>query len=579
MRQLSFAAVLVLGIGFALAGPAAAVPKPARAATPVAVNPGRTTSDINAVLDPGGSISGRLVDKDTGGPVTDMALIAIVSRFGVGSADVYSGPDGRFTIAGLPPSSTGYVVCAYNEVDDFDTSDYAPQCFPHTFFNPADFTAPLGATQIPLGVDEDKDIGEIALTRGGRIGGVVSAPSGRALRRVGVTARSLSDAYLTFDSNGGTNGKGTYFVDALPPSPRGWEVCFDGETATTSGLHDTTHGFLTQCYRHKSWHGGALPAKANPVHVAAGDTRSGIDARLRIAGSVSGLVTDARTGAPLRGAAVTIYGASGHASSYAQTNRHGRYTADGLHARHNYRVCAETSPQPKAPAGYLGGCAHNVVVRGGRTTAGVHLALPRAASIAGIVRSAANGTGVRRADLSAFDVAGHQIGVATSDAHGRYLITGLRASAKGYLVCATDFRDARSSASRNAPACAGHQAWDGAPKSLPQTPRRVVLATRQHKRGVDISLPAAGAISGSVTSRVTGHGLFDFDIDVYDPAGNPLIRTASDFDTGAYTLSGLAPSTAGYTVCFSGNAYRIAQGSNEDGPFVGQCYNDVTWPH
>ena len=88
--------------------------------------------------------------------------------------------------------------------------------------------------------------------------------------------------------------------------------------------------------------------------------------------------------------------------------------------------------------------------------------------------------------------------------------------------------------------------------------------------GISAALVPDGGISGSVTSASGGAGIAQVTVYVYDPAGN-IVSSASTHSDGTYQITGLTPSTSGYTVCF--NATGVTSG---DGYFS-QCYNDVAW--
>ena len=88
--------------------------------------------------------------------------------------------------------------------------------------------------------------------------------------------------------------------------------------------------------------------------------------------------------------------------------------------------------------------------------------------------------------------------------------------------------------------------------------------------GVDVSLAAAGAVSGTVTDTAA-HPLVGVEVEVFN-AGLTQIGTAYTAANGTYTVGGLAAGT--YDVCFDGTT---ATGGSSTTGYLDQCYNDVAW--
>lgn len=62
-------------------------------------------------------------------------------------------------------------------------------------------------------------------------------------------------------------------------------------------------------------------------------------------------------------------------------------------------------------------------------------------------------------------------------------------------------------------------------------------------------------------------------MDVYDPSGN-FVAAAVTATAGTYTVTGLAPSTTGDTVCFDASA---ATGGSSTTGYQSQCYKSTPW--
>lgn len=139
------------------------------------------------------------------------------------------------------------------------------------------------------------------------------------------------------------------------------------------------------------WQGVRSPELATPVEVTAGGRVTGIDASLDDTGSISGRVTRAAGGAPVAGATVHLRPAD-HTLGFSTTSRaDGRYTLAGVVPGHHLvevwtddeRLLDVTWPDAIAGTGDEG---DSVSVSAGGVTAGIDVALPRAAVVTGAVR-------------------------------------------------------------------------------------------------------------------------------------------------------------------------------------------------
>jgi Carboxypeptidase regulatory-like domain len=563
--------------------PASAWYRPAAHSTPVVVTAGRTTAKIDAALRTGGSISGRVVDADTHKPVASIYVGAYGSGGG-GSADEYTDSDGRYTIGGVPPSSKGYLVCFQIQRDPGEPAAYASACAGNVPWD-GGLQFPKGASRIKISGQQHRTGVNAELHRSAAISGRVTTAYGHPLESVSVSARSLTDPTLVvFDRDLGTDRRGRYYIDALPPSPKGYAVCFN---ATNSSGGSSRTGYGGQCYK-----------KSAPVRVRSGRVHTGINAALTHAGAISGTVTGSPGGKPLRDVDITLFNNAGKVVRQAITRPDGRFSVVGLPASSSNRVCASmgVAANRRGQAKYLDACfkgapwprgaappksAAKVRVVRKKTHAGIDIAMPAGGSIAGTVTSAATGAPIANADVFVINRSGRlQNNISnTTDAHGRYRVAGLAKSAAGYLVCVSRVRAYQSAGPvGNAPMCFGNATWNGDPTMVPRHAKRVPLALRQHRAGVNVALPAGGAISGHVRAADVGTLLSDLQITVYDHAGHFVIQAATrpPHGHGKYTVAGLAPSSAGYTVCFGG--YADPAPARHD-PYVGQCYSGVTWPH
>ena len=96
-------------------------------AEPVAVTAGSTTSAINASLEQGAAITGRVTSAKTGDPLDEIRVCAVAESVGASELCARSGPSGEYSITGLAPGE--YSVSFYG-------TGYPSQYYPGTFSYP-----------------------------------------------------------------------------------------------------------------------------------------------------------------------------------------------------------------------------------------------------------------------------------------------------------------------------------------------------------------------------------------------------------------------------------------------------------
>jgi uncharacterized repeat protein (TIGR02543 family) len=265
---------------------------------PVAVESGQTTPNIDARLadwaDTQGSISGRVTDS-SGSPIPGVSVNAYDGSTYL-AYTAYTDENGEYGLHRLAPGPIRIFFNA-SAVDGLYVSEY----YPDKATLPEATPVLALAGQTVSGIDAQ-------LATGGAISGQVTDAAGNPFQSVGVTCFAVdSDRYLS----GSTDINGSYLLKGVLPG--GYKIRFRPPTGS----------YLLE------WHNnGNSYSEGQTVNIAAGETLSGLDARLEIGegGSIAGRVTDG-DGAGVEGVTVTVFdGSKLSGISSAETNAAGNYT-------------------------------------------------------------------------------------------------------------------------------------------------------------------------------------------------------------------------------------------------------------
>jgi 5-hydroxyisourate hydrolase-like protein (transthyretin family) len=371
-------------------------------ATSVSATAGATTSDIDASLLRGASISGTVVDASTKAPLED----TYVCTQGLASRCAYTDSDGDYAIAGLRPGSyklrfypddPSYVYEYYDDAVDLASAD-----------------------AIVLGSEEQKTGIDAELSKGGAISGTVrSAATTSPLE--GMEACAYEAASGEYVRCAGTDSDGTYTIEGLRTGS--YKVGFFVGEYSGAGRN-----FLAQYYN-----GKATKAAAEPVSVTAGSTTEDIDAAMQAGGQITGAVTDAQTGNPLPGAEACAFTETDDELEFFDcdsTDSSGKYELVGL-GTGSYSVSFNVYDfGPGEAPNYLGkSYGSPVSVTVGSSTDHIDAALEHGAQIKGTVTAAAGGDPLQSVTACAVrpsgEFAGETVRCAATDAAGHYTISGL----------------------------------------------------------------------------------------------------------------------------------------------------------
>ncbi|MGA9314352.1 MAG: carboxypeptidase-like regulatory domain-containing protein [Solirubrobacteraceae bacterium] len=327
----------------------------------VSVAAGSTTSGVDAAMQPGAQISGRVSVAADGAPLADIEVCAHGTTVEYWSCTT-TNPGGEYTVSGLFTGSYNVAFTLGWESNGYNSRDnYAPQYYNgKALSSEAEAVAVVAGGSPALGIDAE-------MQPGGQISGTVTAAAGGgAVAGMGVCAYELPVSAPPGGPCAVTNASGEYTIVGLGSGS--YEVAF------------IRRGFEGDNY---------LPQYGRDVSVTAGSTTAAVDAALFPAGVVTGRVTAASSGAVLANSEVCVgqswpfFDFSGF--DCATTNAAGEYTIVGLHSG-SYNV----KFYPYKGGNYLPQ-SEEVSVTAGSTTAGVDAALPPGGVIAGSVTAASGG--------------------------------------------------------------------------------------------------------------------------------------------------------------------------------------------
>ena len=481
----------------------------------VAVAAGQTTSGINAQLETGGVISGRVTDAQGNGIANvDAMALDPGSQMWVGGTRTDS--LGNYSFATAPGSyivrfstdnASGYYVSEYyNNKSSSTTADLV--------------TVAAGQTIANM---------NCSLDVGGRISGVIRGPAGVPLAGLNACLYDTTGTFLGMCSPPSA-GDGSYTISGLAVG--NYKIGVWPPSGSS---------YVGQYYLN-----AANVTAAMPVGVAAGQTTTGIDFNLTLGGGgISGFIKDA-AGQPLPGLNACLYdGATGASLGKCSPSAgDGSYTISGL-APGNYKVGA----WPSGDSYYVGGryypnstsvsSATAITVTAGQTRTGIDFALTLtlAGKIHGII-TGPDGQPIAGLTVTAYDaVTGSQVGTSpTSASDGSYTISGLANGSYRLAINGTG----------NTGLARGYYPHDD-----PYGGTIVSTMTGLTTNNINFSLTSGGTISGSVTSAASGQGISGLSVYAYHLSATGI--TQWNYNTtisanGSYSLMGLPPGAYKVTV-------------------------------
>jgi hypothetical protein len=348
-------------------------------AVAVHVIAGEAHDGIDAQLHVGGTVTGTITDAQ-GDPVAGIGVVLDGTALSAesdaaGHYAITNAEPGSYSVRVEPSTDSGYLPQSYGGVPTSGLTGLPPPPPAPRTLNYAPVVVVAGATTGSI---------DVQLVSAGAITGTVTDDQGRPLAGVQVDVAPPGIEIV----RGGwmvitTDAAGAYRIDQLVPGT--WHVLFSAP------------GYARQDY-------GAPGGVGAPIDVAAGQTVTGIDVRMPLAGSISGIVTDVQ-GTPMN-AFIWAYGLDGTVAGMSASNASG-FTLENL-APGLYHVLFNPLNSVWIGGFYSrtpGGAPDLVQVVAGQTTTGIDGHQPAPAAAATIPSAAAaipSGAAASRPQLERF---------------------------------------------------------------------------------------------------------------------------------------------------------------------------------
>ena len=446
----------------------------------VTVRLGQVTSGINADLQPGAILTGKVTAKGNGAP-----LPGICVSFGNGFAETETGKAGTYYLDQIPPGhgTVSFVNCG-------NSGNYTPQYYPGQLNAAAATPVDLRAGHAIGGIDA-------ALTPGATIRGTMTLASGRKLTNVCAAAVPVGDVQdfgqqaANFFGYFAQSRAGQYAIENLPGGQ--YQVSY----GTCNGPNVADQWFMNQ----------VNSTGADQLNVPSGGVVGGIDAVLQPAGEIRGRIFGPKS-QQSDFVCLTVQNAKTGLESFEQPDVQvgGRYAVGGL-ASGSYLIFFDDCTGANFQSQWYGGAvvpgkATPVKVSAPRATPGIDASLIAGGSISGRVVSKVSGKPLSGICVAADGVRRPVDGFGVSRASGAYRVTGL--SAGLYRLV---FRS-----------CIGGLL-------VPVVSGRVRAMVGTNVTGPDVGMTGyrAGLITGRVTAEI--HGIvpaIGACVDAVPVAGGPL---------------------------------------------------------
>ena len=469
----------------------------------VQIKPDTITPNIDATMQPGGTIAGTLTDTQ-GRRISGACMATSDSFLGLREAPVVNG---KYQIVNLAPGP-------YNV--SFGCPHYGVQLFRSQ-------SSPLGATivAVPPG----------AVTR---ISARLSPASAITGTVTGAGGKPLADECVEVST--AASGASAPFKLAITKHDGSYRLA--GLRAGRYLIQFAACGLASQ-YGQQWYRDKLTAAKATAVTLLPGRTIAGVDAKLAPAGSITGLITGP-SDKPVSSECLVAQDPAEHSVGQSRTSRSGRYTIDGL-SPGSYYLYAEPCGSNQRNLAQVRR-PERVMVAAGHLTTGANVKVPRGGSVAGLLVGGPAGEapqGQVCVLVLPVNPNGSE-GLGFTGRSGRYRINALAPGRYRAYLSDQACDSLASTGSPFAPEWYHDQAGAGAATTF-----RVSAGTTT--TGIDGTLQTFGGLTGSVgtgTKPVVGECVTAYPFGI---AADPLLGTPVQAElavtgaAGSYALPDLSP--------------------------------------
>ena len=511
---------------------------------------------------------GSTTDCGNGTSTTLSAVGGTTYRIGIENNTVGNGAPGAYTLRILQKGTiSGTVTAAGAPVGNFCVSAIDPQT---GMAGDTATTSGTGAYTLTL-LPGDYKVGFAPCTSGGPHArqfydgavkiddaSVISLGSGGSRTGVNASLKAASSIAGTVTGEGGFPVPGAC-VQAFDPDHPSKAVAtgssdFGGQYVISNlAATDYIVRFSTDCgsggpLKPEFYDDALTFGSADPVTLAVGQARTGIDASLGDGGSISGIIRN-DLGDPVEDICVIATAPGIEGAQSTQSAADGTYSLTGLDPG-DYTLEFEdcngldyvTEYYDNSPV--AGGADPVAVAREADVTA-VNATLARRGAIEGTVTLPGGGP-ADSACVTAFDAEGNGVASGSTDASGRYRVEGLQPG--NYRI-------------HFFPCIGGNLLgvyYDGKPDLDSANP--VVVIAGQTTSSIDAQLASAGSISGTVTAA--GQPAVGVCPEALDSSGGVVSGGGTDAD-GNYTIGGL-----------EAGSYRVVFRDCDGGNLATEFYDD-----
>lgn len=376
-------------------------------ATPINVTDGQPTPNIDAVLQPGGQITGRVTAADTHNPLEGVSVFIFADCSNSSSGYASTDANGVYTVTAVPTGN--YRV----DFDPTSSSSALTKEYIEQYYN----NKPDSSSATPVAVTAPNVVNNIdaALLHGGQIKGLVTAPGSIGVPDVDIV---YSHDNTTYYYNITTDATGAYTITGLVSGT--YRVEFSPSTDGAS-----------KDYAYQFYSGKTTWTTANTVTVTAPNVTPNINQVLPLGSHITGRVTTADTSSPMQYASITVYASDGDSVDYPSTNASGVYTTTALPTG-TYRI--QFSPSYAQQVTYTKQYYNNkptlaladvVSVTAPNLVSNIDATLAHGGQISGTILAANTGLPLQGVYASVYDSTGSYVSSASSNATGAYLTPAL----------------------------------------------------------------------------------------------------------------------------------------------------------